>query len=104
MRLIDADALKARVAEEAKIVEGFGVEMAVLAQTIRDSIYEELENSPTIEAEPIKHAKWEQDLFGTLWVCSACNMPTDVKSASKYFKYCPFCGAKMKKGIDDETD
>ena len=48
MRLIDADALKARVAEETKIVEGFGVEMAVLAQTIRDCIYEELENSPTI--------------------------------------------------------
>ena len=47
------------------------------------------------EQEPIKHAKWEQDLFGTLWVCSACNMPTDVKSAPKYFKYCPFCGAKM---------
>ena len=53
-----------------------------------------------IKAEPIKHAKWEQDLFGTLWVCSACNMPTDVKSAPKYFKYCPYCGAKVESEVE----
>jgi len=55
-----------------------------------------VEDAPTIEAKPIKHGKWWQDMFGIFWVCSACNMPTDVKSASKYFKYCPFCGAKME--------
>lgn len=100
MRLIDADALKTRVAEETKIAEGLGVEMAVLAQTMRDCIYEELENSPTIEAGPIKWGQWKPlfEEYAIGWMqCSECGAEFFVKT-----NFCPHCGAKME--VENEVN
>lgn len=54
----------------------------------------------TIEAEPVRHGRWVNDVF-----CSECNrFPVDVsvsisnKELTKYFSRCPHCGAKMDRG------
>lgn len=80
MRLIDADEL------------------------LNEKYVEDILNAPTIESEPVKHAKWEMrdyykkvDKFGTVhriaepsFTCTNCR-----SACSNPFKYCPHCGAKM---------
>lgn len=47
--------------------------------------------SPTIDAEPVRHAYWHELLGCGYTVCSACDfIPYSIKD-----KYCPHCGAKM---------
>ena len=78
MRLIDADALR---------------EMC-------DSPYwcvwlSEIDDAPTIEAEPIKHGRWElrNDGSGT---CSECHFTQkNVWDYDSHQNYCGVCGAKM---------
>lgn len=62
---------------------------------------EDLENAPTIEAEPIKHGRWERYYYSYFGrhqcVCSECK---DSEYWKKYYcygveSYCPNCGAKM---------
>lgn len=60
---------------------------------------------PTIEAEPVRHGRWERKrhkLFGNSYdyVCSACG----CDYALAEYNYCPHCGAKMDGGINDGTD
>lgn len=57
----------------------------------------QIEDSPTIDAEPVRHGRWINDTF-----CSECNrFPVDVsvsisnQELTKYFSRCPHCGAKM---------
>lgn len=54
---------------------------------------------PTIEVEPVNHAKWINDTY-----CSHCKrFPVDVsvsisnQQLTKYFSRCPHCGAHMDK-------
>ena len=49
---------------------------------------EELQNAPTVDAEPVKHGHWEDCSNG--WMCSVC-----FRDVSKDYEYCPNCGAKM---------
>ena len=65
------------------------------------AVYEMLEQS-TIEAEPVRHGRWEQcfedwrhQIEGDK--CSACGFEHYGSSISHY-KYCPHCGAKMENG------
>ena len=66
-----------------------------------------LEKAPTIEAEPVKHGRWEKyyhSYFGQhQCVCSECK---DDSYWKKYYcygveSYCPNCGAKMDGGNND---
>lgn len=56
---------------------------------------EEINNAPTVDAKPVKHAHWDID-FPRMnpnfpeYVCSSCGMHSWAKT-----KYCPDCGAKM---------
>ena len=52
-----------------------------------------LESQPTIEAEPVKHARWV-DVLGQphLVQCSGCAST----SVSGNYNYCPNCGAYMR--------
>lgn len=34
---------------------------------------------------------------GGYWVCSSCKNPTEAFAANVLYKYCPFCGADMRK-------
>ena len=109
-RLIDADALD--MYERLKSYYG---------DAWRDA-QKEIDNAPTVDAEPVRHGKWIEDgsfkykhggrnsevkeLFGTEWrvirriKCSLCNKITLVDETILY-EYCPHCGAKMR-GEEDE--
>lgn len=57
----------------------------------------DLGDMPTIEAEPVHHAKWRVETdeempnpMFKLVVCCGCN-----EKANNTYNYCPNCGAKM---------
>ena len=45
-----------------------------------------------------KQGEWEESTNYDVgfWVCSVCNFTSEATAASKLYKYCPSCGAKMK--------
>lgn len=74
MRLIDAD----RIMRAGDIV-----------------LVSQIDNAPTVDAQPIIHAKWERGYSypdGEYWKCSRCNELIKVKIP---MFYCNNCGAKM---------
>ena len=94
MRLIDADVtekiMSERYRELAKeyghydhYTTGYGDALSVI------------EDSPTIEAEPVKHGRWgtNSDRPDSL-ICSVCNCGFDMWKHDPH-NYCPNCGAKM---------
>ena len=54
-----------------------------------------LDEAPTIEAEPVRHGRWD-DEDNARWVCTLCGSWYIVDS-NGYMHYCPHCGAKMDK-------
>lgn len=63
-----------------------------------EDVQEWLDDQPTIEAEPVRHARWNeptgrfQDGF---WICSVCDFCTEASAAPLLYKYCPNCGSMM---------
>ena len=62
----------------------------------------EIEEAPTIEAEPVRHGRWESYLSpvclsGDLYYrCSICNVSDPWQMTTRgHPSYCPNCGAKM---------
>lgn len=77
MRLIDADALERHEADTYGAIE--------------DVVYaEDIDNAPTIEAEPVKHGHWE-----TGRLCYECSVCKNGYLGMPKTKFCPNCGAKM---------
>lgn len=56
-----------------------------------------IEDAPTVD--PVLHAAWLYDRPGH-WFCSNCQKVEGW--ASKFEKYCPYCGAKMDKNGDTD--
>jgi hypothetical protein len=82
-RLIDADALN--MYERLKSYYG---------DAWRDA-QEEIDNAPTIDAEPMRHGKWI-GYAGTIGnECSVCGKWIDVLQGTAEMNYCPNCGAMM---------
>ena len=56
---------------------------------------------PSIEAEPVRHGRWEEKFFTNdrQRVCSLCHFtvrqPSYDKGETALWNYCPNCGAKM---------
>ena len=73
MRLIDADALLERMKRTNRY---FNVKF-------------DIEEAPTIEAEPVRHGQWIEHDDG-IFTCSECG---NAESIESYF--CRYCGAKM---------
>lgn len=76
----------------------------IFVQNVSDINRQTIQNLPTIEAEPIKHGRWEMYgaiTRGTLAVptyrCSECKEDTN----NWFWRYCPNCGAKMDGGEND---
>lgn len=95
MRLIDADALF-RTINKIKCPQGACMQdgLADACQAVMDA--------PTIEAEPVRHGRWDYGKKHADFVeatCTACNGILLVKWYSKLseYRYCPNCGAKMDK-------
>ena len=95
MRLIDADALEKRCFK----MHGYGYAKFLALGNIR--------TAPTIEAEPVKHGRWENHPhaygFERCSVCHDCNIWGEWADGKKW-NFCPNCGAKMDGGIKHESD
>lgn len=74
MRLIDGDALK-----EKMTVSALGGHKQYWVCGVID-------DTPTIEAEPVKHGRWIDG-----WICSECN----YGSHEPNMPYCARCGTRM---------
>ena len=57
---------------------------------------------PTIEAEPVKHGRWEH-LGGDEWYCTNCGevISTEGSWDKPTYKHCHECGAKMDGGAEN---
>lgn len=49
---------------------------------------------PAADVAPVVHGEWRY--VGSNWECSNCLFP--VYSQSKFYRYCPQCGARMEGG------
>ncbi len=64
--------------------------------------YDDIENMPTIEAEPVRHGEWidTEPIYNyechqsAHYKCSECSRRTGYKQTRNY-NFCPKCGAKM---------
>jgi len=96
MRLKDADTIIEKIEclfKDLKSTEDF---MGIgYNHGVGDSIAT-IKKLPTIEAEPVKHGKW--DMSSGVAVCKACGKaPREFYIAnSEHWHYCPNCGAKME--------
>ena len=84
IRLIDANAL-CRVVDRYK--GSYPAASAIISVVAA---------APTIEAEPVRHARWvtcnDGSDFDGETVCTGCK---GVSPSGWWWKYCPHCGAKM---------
>ena len=90
MRLIDAEPLHKALIDHIKRVEELG-----FSTTEARVLLFNVDNAPTIEAEPVKHGKWEKKGISIKGIekefCSECK----TWSYGRNKAYCPNCGAKM---------
>ena len=102
MRLIDADAL----IRQLETQDYSGAPETLEDWTPQDMTKAEIadiQNAPTIEAEPIRHGEWitvTDGIFADKHYCSACMNYAEVDLYGKEIlsKYCLECGAHMDKG------
>ena len=100
MRLIDAEALKAKYEQMLpEIGDGYHKE------TLQDVLFE-LEYAPTISPDEVRgRGKWI-DNGVRAWSCSCCGTPLNhIRQFASFEKnelpnYCPSCGARMG-GVQD---
>lgn len=95
MRLIDANAL----AEKAYWHGEHPTVDRLFAEGVDAVDVSDIDNAPTIEAEPVRHGQWiiEMDDMGWLkYTCPNCGYVkrTDIH-VSLGWNYCPNCGTKM---------
>lgn len=84
MRIIDADVLM-ELKWETYTSVGY-VEVVAI---------DDIENVPTIEAEPVRHGHWEFYPDDNHLRCSVCRLEFLREKMPATRKYCPNCGAKM---------
>lgn len=51
---------------------------------------------PTVDAEPVRHGRWETYPSHAHRRCSVCKAEWDKPKFNIHANYCPNCGAKMK--------
>lgn len=99
MRLTDADALIVSLAKGRSALVNNRVPKGELCR-IDEAIWTVVE-APTIEAVPVVHGEWikkSSELTETLALCSKCSYPVAFWHKTNY---CPNCGAKMDKEVQD---
>ena len=58
---------------------------------------------PKVDAEPVRHARWEKDQYGRMR-CTLCGTEACINrfgTGYVHSRYCPSCGAKMDGGMKD---
>lgn len=90
-RYIDADLLKQNCKITSKFDDNF---KCVSLQTLGEVI----DAQPTADVAPIVHGEWiPQDMTYTKFMCNQCNS----KNHSGHEKFCPNCGADMRKKVEE---
>lgn len=86
LRLIDANALKHDFRKT--FVDGEMIDVREVIERIELL-------SPTIDAEPVRHARWNEYQGGN--ICSKCNKDALCNGIEEEVKsnFCPNCGARM---------
>ena len=97
MRLIDADALKYKRKPNTSNTGG--------NNSLRYCSYEDVQNTPTVDAEPIRHGHWikskDNTILAPCYECSVCGRKINTWGiASETAPYC-HCGAKMDEEVDN---
>lgn len=94
MRLIDADALIKKLAETgSKLAFNDRAVFLVVSMLIANP-----SEIPTVDAEPVHHAKWLVNEKMRWIICSACLSHIPVVAGwcmDAHINYCPNCGARM---------
>lgn len=85
MRLIDADRVLYFLENEVKRCADGRVSGLVQAHIIVDDM-------PTVDAEPVRHGRWEKSIATFHKKCSNCG---SVLHMPRERRYCSECGAKM---------
>ena len=98
MRLIDADGLFNWGDKQLKDAVKYGNKTAdqqswSYSTLMMYEVADEIEDAPTIDAEPVKHGKWDDSLDGITPYCSVCGCTH--RCLIRCPSYCPNCGAKM---------
>lgn len=109
MRLIDADELRK---EKLDLIDREKLVQEIKSQSNRlclghistsdidvEDIVQLIVDAPTVDAEPVRHGKWELNEDGK-WACSYCEglavkHPDEPEKWQALTTYCPNCGAKM---------
>lgn len=95
MRLIDADELTNEVIHDMAIAAlHSNAKYFSIVNDIVVAFSETIDKAPTIDAEPVKHGRWEDTKFINLRKCSCCQVEWGIYSIED-FDYCPNCGARM---------
>ena len=108
MRLIDADALYLELSREAEHCLEIGTRTSISWATALQDAKRRIRSAPPIEAEPVRHGRWETANDKTHF-CSHCgcdapytwddiyrsciNLADDMPDRPS--NYCPNCGCKM---------
>ena len=61
--------------------------------------FEVVRAAPTVDAEPVRHGRWDEPYPFDIWdcyKCSCCGYTDD-----REYNFCPNCGAKMMDGDVD---
>lgn len=91
------------MADEVRLIDageliGYLHEKTFIDGDDRSMVYKAIEEQPTIEAEPVKHGRWERRMT-KIYACSECtNEVTDRQR--KNYSFCPYCGSKQDLGGD----
>lgn len=119
MGLIDADALihditkfycedceKRKGIKNGKLKFVYDIGDAPCRACGLDGLKDVIEDAPTIEAEPVKHGKWERidpnDHNDYRCECSNCKSNWVMEDEIDEYSYCWVCGAKMD--LDEVVD
>lgn len=115
MRLIDADALienirnlycrncdKRKGTKRGKIVFCYDIGDAPCRACNFEYAIEDLEDAPTVDAEPVRHGQWIKMSEASTWDQKRCSVCGDISCCQR--SYCPNCGARMEVGDHDEAD
>lgn len=101
--LIDRENAKDKFCEHCDIRVLARIDVDVCREKSGCIFMRQLDKVKTVEAEPVRHGRWEYDKKDCRAVCSNCHCHGgpylfDKQSFKEYTeeqKYCPYCGAKM---------
>ena len=103
VRLIDANAAADKIMREAENhcddLNIIGIALIVcFARMLRDE-----NDFPTIEAEPVRHGRWNYRHEDDWCYCTACGTDAEGSDGECLLTdYCPHCGARMdERGADN---